>query len=232
MLQTPSMERHWIHTLSRRTHGRRHSRTTRRRPVGITVPDMEQAHAFFMDVLGFDYVYSLPEMRHDDDWMLHHLNVGTARRRAGDPDHPLPLRPQLRGLRVRAPAGPAPAAAQQRPGRSDPTAAPSASRRGLRVRALPASARSRVTATWAATVALYVDDMDRPSPTCAPTACGCSPGRSRAATPRPGSAGSTSSARGAMQFELVSFPAGKAYESGCRRQALASGPSGGMKTRR
>src|SRR6202022_2701380 len=43
--------------------------------VGITVPDMEQAHAFFVDVLGFDYVYSLPEMRHDDDWMLDHLNV-------------------------------------------------------------------------------------------------------------------------------------------------------------
>src|SRR5271166_4455276 len=43
--------------------------------VGITVPDMEQAQAFFVDVLGFDYVYSLPEMRHDDDWMLDHLNV-------------------------------------------------------------------------------------------------------------------------------------------------------------
>ena len=26
--------------------------------VGITVPDIEQAHAFFVDVLGFDYVYS------------------------------------------------------------------------------------------------------------------------------------------------------------------------------
>jgi len=43
--------------------------------VGITVPDMEQAHAFFVDVLGCHYVYSLPEMRHDDDWMLTHLNV-------------------------------------------------------------------------------------------------------------------------------------------------------------
>jgi catechol 2,3-dioxygenase-like lactoylglutathione lyase family enzyme len=43
--------------------------------IGITVPDMEQAHTFFTGVLGFDYVYSLPEMRHDDDWMLDHLNV-------------------------------------------------------------------------------------------------------------------------------------------------------------
>jgi catechol 2,3-dioxygenase-like lactoylglutathione lyase family enzyme len=47
--------------------------------VGITVPDMAEAHAFFVDVLGFDYVYSLPEMRHDDDWMLEHLNVDPRR---------------------------------------------------------------------------------------------------------------------------------------------------------
>ena len=47
--------------------------------VGITVPDMEQAHAFFTGVLGCDYVYSLPEMRHDDDWMLDHLNVDPRR---------------------------------------------------------------------------------------------------------------------------------------------------------
>jgi len=47
--------------------------------IGITVPDMAQAHAFFVDVLGFDYVYSLPEMRHDDDWMLDHLNVDPRR---------------------------------------------------------------------------------------------------------------------------------------------------------
>jgi catechol 2,3-dioxygenase-like lactoylglutathione lyase family enzyme len=48
--------------------------------VGVTVPDMEQAHAFFTDVLGCDYVYSLPEMRHDDDdWMLEHINVDPRR---------------------------------------------------------------------------------------------------------------------------------------------------------
>src|SRR5215469_11961117 len=43
--------------------------------VGITVPDMEQAHEFLVGVLGCDFVYSLPEMRHDDDWMAEHLNV-------------------------------------------------------------------------------------------------------------------------------------------------------------
>ena len=81
--------------------------------IGITVPDMEQAHTFLVGVLGFDYVYSLPEMRHDDDWMLDHLNVDP---RAGVREirfYRGGFRPQRRGLRVRAAAGPAPAAAQQ-----------------------------------------------------------------------------------------------------------------------
>jgi catechol 2,3-dioxygenase-like lactoylglutathione lyase family enzyme len=47
--------------------------------VGITVPDMAQAHEFLVDVLGCEYVYSLPEMRHDDDWMREHLNVDPRR---------------------------------------------------------------------------------------------------------------------------------------------------------
>jgi catechol 2,3-dioxygenase-like lactoylglutathione lyase family enzyme len=48
--------------------------------VGFTVPDMEQAHEFLVDVLGCQHVYSLPEMRHDDDdWMRDHLNVDPRR---------------------------------------------------------------------------------------------------------------------------------------------------------
>ena len=43
--------------------------------IGFTVPDMEQAHEFLVGVLGCEHVYSLPEMRHDDDWMAEHLNV-------------------------------------------------------------------------------------------------------------------------------------------------------------
>ena len=43
--------------------------------IGITVPDMEQAHEFLVGVLGCEFVYALPAMRHDDDWMLDHLNV-------------------------------------------------------------------------------------------------------------------------------------------------------------
>jgi catechol 2,3-dioxygenase-like lactoylglutathione lyase family enzyme len=47
--------------------------------VGITVPDMGQAHEFLTGVLGCEYVYSLPAMRHDDDWMRAHLNVDPRR---------------------------------------------------------------------------------------------------------------------------------------------------------
>ncbi len=44
--------------------------------IGFTVPDIEEAHRFFVDVIGCDHVYSLPAMRRDDgDWMREHLNV-------------------------------------------------------------------------------------------------------------------------------------------------------------
>jgi catechol 2,3-dioxygenase-like lactoylglutathione lyase family enzyme len=47
--------------------------------IGITVPDLAQAHEFLVDVLGCQFVYALPAMRHDDDWMLDHLNVDPRR---------------------------------------------------------------------------------------------------------------------------------------------------------
>jgi catechol 2,3-dioxygenase-like lactoylglutathione lyase family enzyme len=47
--------------------------------IGITVPDLAQAHEFLVDVLGCEFVYALPGMRHDDDWMLGHLNVDPRR---------------------------------------------------------------------------------------------------------------------------------------------------------
>jgi glyoxylase I family protein len=47
--------------------------------IGITVRDIEQAHEFLTAVLGCDFVYELPEMRHADDWMREHLNVDPRR---------------------------------------------------------------------------------------------------------------------------------------------------------
>ncbi|WP_448809767.1 VOC family protein [Agromyces bauzanensis] len=43
--------------------------------IGFTVPDLEAAHRFFVDVIGCEYVYTLGPFEHDDDWMAEHLNV-------------------------------------------------------------------------------------------------------------------------------------------------------------
>ena len=43
--------------------------------VGFTVPDLEQAHAWLVDVLGCEYLYSLGPFRSEDDWMARHLGV-------------------------------------------------------------------------------------------------------------------------------------------------------------
>lgn len=43
--------------------------------VGFTVPDMDEAHDFFVRVIGCDHIYTLPQRGSDADWMLTHLNV-------------------------------------------------------------------------------------------------------------------------------------------------------------
>jgi len=46
--------------------------------IGITVPDLEEATTFFVDVLGCDYLYSLGPYGADDDWMAVHMGVDPA----------------------------------------------------------------------------------------------------------------------------------------------------------
>lgn len=44
--------------------------------IGFTVPDLEQAARFLVDVLGCEYMYTLGPFRDDDgEWMTRHLNV-------------------------------------------------------------------------------------------------------------------------------------------------------------
>lgn len=43
--------------------------------IGFTVPDLKQAHAFLVDVLGCEYMYRLGPFQSDDTWMRDHLNV-------------------------------------------------------------------------------------------------------------------------------------------------------------
>lgn len=42
---------------------------------GMTVPDLKQAHGFFVHVLGCEYLYSLGPFRDDGHWMSEHLGV-------------------------------------------------------------------------------------------------------------------------------------------------------------
>lgn len=49
---------------------------TRTDHIGLTVPDLDQAHEFFVDVLGCVYLYTLGPLRDDHGhWMSEHLNV-------------------------------------------------------------------------------------------------------------------------------------------------------------
>jgi catechol 2,3-dioxygenase-like lactoylglutathione lyase family enzyme len=43
--------------------------------IGFTVPDLDEAHDFFVRVLGCTHVYTLGPFAHHDDWMREHLNV-------------------------------------------------------------------------------------------------------------------------------------------------------------
>lgn len=42
---------------------------------GITVPDLAQAHEFFVDVLGCEYMYRLGPFQDSGSWMSEHLGV-------------------------------------------------------------------------------------------------------------------------------------------------------------
>jgi glyoxylase I family protein len=43
--------------------------------IGFTVPDLDEADEFFVDVIGCERVYELGPFIHDDDWMREQLNV-------------------------------------------------------------------------------------------------------------------------------------------------------------
>ncbi|MFT8776319.1 MAG: VOC family protein [Gluconacetobacter liquefaciens] len=43
--------------------------------IGFTVPDIEEATRFFVDIIGCQHVYSLGPFQSDDDWLPVHLHV-------------------------------------------------------------------------------------------------------------------------------------------------------------
>lgn len=58
--------------------------------IGFTVPDLDEAERFFVDVIGCEKVYSLGPFAASDDWMKVHLNV-----------HPRTVMRELRFFRCR-----------------------------------------------------------------------------------------------------------------------------------
>jgi catechol 2,3-dioxygenase-like lactoylglutathione lyase family enzyme len=43
--------------------------------IGFTVPDLDEAERFFVDIIGCKRVYALGPFERDDDWMSTQLNV-------------------------------------------------------------------------------------------------------------------------------------------------------------
>ena len=43
--------------------------------IGFTVPNLDEAQLFFVEVIGCEYVYSVGPFQKDDDWMTEQLNV-------------------------------------------------------------------------------------------------------------------------------------------------------------
>ncbi|WP_404429444.1 VOC family protein [Microbacterium lacus] len=43
--------------------------------IGFTVPDLDAAHRFFVEVIGCTHVYTLGPFQAEDDWMREHLAV-------------------------------------------------------------------------------------------------------------------------------------------------------------
>jgi len=43
--------------------------------IGFTVPNLDQARDFLVDVLGCEYMYTLGPYQSDDNWMAEHLGV-------------------------------------------------------------------------------------------------------------------------------------------------------------
>jgi catechol 2,3-dioxygenase-like lactoylglutathione lyase family enzyme len=152
--------------------------------IGITVPNLDEAHDFFVNVIGCEFVYKLGPWVREDNWFTEHLNIDA--------------RSVLKELRFyRCHFGPnfevfeyeAPNQVQQPPKNSD---------------------------VGGHHVAFYVDDMD------AAVDYLKSKGIRVLSTPTASSGASLGQhwvyflSPWGMQFELVCYPNGKAYEANAK----------------
>jgi catechol 2,3-dioxygenase-like lactoylglutathione lyase family enzyme len=153
--------------------------------VGVTVPDLDEAHDFLVRVLGADHVYTLGAKQADDDWMQRQLGV-----------HPRTVIREIRFYRLATGLNIETFLYEAADGQSPPP---------------------RNSDIGGYHLALYVDDMD------AAVAYLRDQGVEVMGEP----VASRQSAEGqrwiyfrspwGLQFELVSYPRGKAYEAGAPR---------------
>ncbi|MGN6220887.1 MAG: VOC family protein [Microbacterium sp.] len=153
--------------------------------IGFTVPDIEEAHAFLVDVLGCEHIYTLGPKQSDDDWMQTHLGVHPRTVVRGIRFYRLGLGANFEVFLYDSADGQAP-----QPRNSD---------------------------LGGFHIAFYVDDLD----------AACDYLRERGVEIMGTPTASRESAEGqrwlyfrspwGLQFELVSFPEGKAYENGASR---------------
>ncbi|CAN5132332.1 VOC family protein [soil metagenome] len=149
--------------------------------IGFTVPDLDEAERFFVDVIGCELVYSLGPFIRDDDWMQTNLGV-----------HPRTVMHELRFFRCGF--GPNFEIFQYEPADGQ----------------LPEPRNSDIGGHH---LAFYVDDFD--------TALDYLRDRGVEIMGKPTASSSHSTGQRwvyfrspwGMQFELVSYPQGKAYEA-------------------
>lgn len=156
--------------------------------IGITVPDLDEAEHFLVDVLGAQHIYTLGAKQADDDWMTVHLGVDA--------------RTVIREIRFyRLGSGSNIETFLYEPGGADHPQRPQPHNSDIGGHHL----------------AIYVDDMDAAiahlrghgiEPMGQPTA---------SAGPASGQRWEYFLSPWGMQFELVSYPGGKAYEQDADR---------------
>jgi glyoxylase I family protein len=151
--------------------------------IGITVPDLDEAESFLVDVLGAQRIYTLGAKQADDDWMQVHIGV--------DP------RTAIREIRFyRLASGTNIETFLYEPGGADDPQLP----------------QPRNSDIGGHHIAVYVDDLD----------AAVAHLRAHGIQPMGEATASKGAAEGqrwlyfrspwGMQFELVSYPGGKAYE--------------------
>ncbi|MBB5078954.1 VOC family protein [Nonomuraea endophytica] len=150
--------------------------------IGFTVPDIDEARAFLVDVLGCEFMYKLGPYEHADDWMADHLNV-----------HPRAVMRELHFFRCGGQAVfevfqyEAPDQSKTQPRNSD---------------------------VGGHHIALYVDDIDAAVAYLKERGLTVHSGPTASRGPSEGQRWIYFLSPWGMQFELVSYPDGKAFDRG------------------